>query len=202
MKKEVRLSQLRTSLLLALPFQFIWLIAALLVFLADGTIKFWLIVALIPVLWAPTLLELATKTKIPTIIPLHFYIFVSASAIAGTGFGLYGLVPEWDTIVHFYSGVIFVWLGLFIAQAAERKIKHKLPRWFAVIVALAISLAIAAVWEVYEFACDTFFGTTMQAGGLQDTIIDTLAAGVGSVVAVLVAVWARAPKDVMPRGIK
>lgn len=202
MKKEVRLSQLQTALVLALPFQLAWLLAALLVFLADGTIKFSLIAALIPVLWAPTLLELVTKTKIPTIIQLHFHIFVSASAVAGTGFGLYGLVPEWDTIVHFYSGVIFIWLGLFTAKAVERKTKHMLPRWFAVIVALAISLSIAAIWEVYEFACDTFFGTTMQAGGLEDTMVDTLAAGVGSAVALLIAMWTKAPKDVVPRSMK
>lgn len=202
MKKEVRLSQLQTALVLALPFQLAWLLAALLVFLADGTIKFSLIAALIPVLWAPTLLELVTKTKIPTIIQLHFHIFVSASAVAGTGFGLYGLVPEWDTIVHFYSGVIFIWLGLFTAKAVERKTKHMLPRWFAVIVALAISLSIAAIWEVYEFACDTFFGTTMQAGGLEDTMVDTLAAGAGSAVALLIAMWTKAPKDVVSRSMK
>lgn len=202
MKKEVRLSQLQKSLLLALPFQLSWLCAALLVFLAGGAMKFPLILALIPLLWAPTLLELVTKTKLPLVIHLHFHIFITASAVGGTGFGLYGLIPHWDTVVHFYSGVIFVWLGLFALQAAEMKIRGKLPKWFVVVVALAIPLALAMLWECYEFACDKLFGLTMQAGGLDDTIIDSIAAGVGSVVAVLVAVWMKLPKSVVPRILK
>lgn len=202
MKKEVRLSQLRKSLLLALPFQLSWLCAALLVFLAGGSMKLPLILALIPLLWAPTLLELITKAKLPLVIQLNFHIFVTASAVGGSGFGLYGLIPHWDTIVHFYSGVIFAWLGLFAVQAAELKRRGKLPKWFVIISALAVPLALATLWECYEFACDMLFGLTMQAGGLDDTMVDSIAAGAGSVVAVLVAVWLKMPKSVMPRTLR
>lgn len=202
MKKEVRLSQLRKSLLLALPFQLSWLCVALLVFLAGGAMKFPLILALLPLLWAPTLLELVTKTKLPLLIHLHFHIFITASAVGGSGFGLYAFIPHWDTLVHFYSGIIFAWLGLFTLQAAEQKMHGKFPKWFVVVIALAIPLALAMLWECYEFACDTFFGLTMQAGGLDDTIIDTVAAGVGSAVAVLGAVWMKVPKSVMPHRLK
>lgn len=199
MKKEVRLSQLQHSLLIALPFQLAWLVAALVAFLAGGQGNLILVVALVPVLWAPTLLELITKVNLPGVFQLHFHAFVSASAVAGSGLGLYGFVPNWDTIVHAYSGLIFAWLGLFMVRAAEINIKGKLARWFTVLVALAVPLALAVLWELYEYACDVLFGTTMQAGGLEDTIVDMAAAGVGAVIAILIAIWAKAPKSILPR---
>lgn len=202
MKKEVRLSQLQKSLLLALPFQLSWLVVALLVFLAGGDMKFPIIATMVPILWTPTLLELITKTKLPLFFQIHFHVFVTVSAVAGTGFGLYGLIPHWDTAVHLYSGVIFAWLGFIMMQSAEIKTRPKLPKWFVVMVALAVPLALATLWECYEFACDKLFGLTMQAGGLDDTMVDSIAALVGSVAAVLIALWIKMPKSILPRALK
>ena len=48
--------------------------------------------------------------------------------------------------------------------------------------ALAFSVAIGAVWEIFEFAMDSIFGLNMQKSGLVDTmwdlIVDTLGATV------------------------
>ena len=53
-------------------------------------------------------------------------------------------------------------------------------------------MAFAAAWEIYEFASDTFLHTTMQAGGLEDTIVDMLAALIGATIAVIgSSVWFR-----------
>ena len=70
---------------------------------------------------------------------------------------------------------------------AEASIKKTVPLWFKNVVAFMTPMAFAAAWEIYEFMSDKYIGTVMQAGGLEDTIVDMLAALIGAIVAVVVS---------------
>ena len=42
-------------------------------------------------------------------------------------------------------------------------------------------MAIAVVWEIFEYSMDTFLGTNMQKSGLVDTMEDLIVATIGAV---------------------
>jgi hypothetical protein len=63
--------------------------------------------------------------------------------------------------------------------------KLKASPFLIAIFSFAFGLAIGALWEIFEYAMDTWFGLNMQKSGLRDTmadlIVDAIGAGVASV---------------------
>ncbi|MFZ1301154.1 MAG: hypothetical protein WAQ27_01060 [Candidatus Microsaccharimonas sp.] len=179
---------IRRSLKIALVFQIGWVITGLIFSLFGAKVSWVLLVANMLTLWAPALFMIVTRLNLSDKFQVGFAIFITASSLIGSALGGYGGIPNWDTIVHVYSGTMLAWFGFIIATNAEVSIKKPLPLWFKNTVAFMTPLAFAAVWEIYEYASDVFLGTTMQAGGLQDTIIDMLAAFIGATVALIISI--------------
>ena len=194
-------AQLKHSLKVALPFQISWVVAAVIILLAGGSVNLMLLVFLIPLLWVPAALELIAGGKMPDALQIHFHAFITASSVMGSTFGVYDVIPHWDTLVHIDSGILLAWLGMFVVRRAEEEVKVRLPLWFAVTAPLATPLAFAALWEVCEFLSDTFMNTTTQFG-LEDSIIDMAAAVVGALIAVVAARWWAWPKSVLPAELR
>jgi uncharacterized membrane protein YhdT len=192
---------IKRSFSLALIFQIGWVVAAVIALLAGVPVHVGLLVALLFVLWVPAALELITRTEFPIALKVHFYIFMTLSSVAGSAFGVYALIPHWDSLVHADSGILIAWLGLFAVQSVGESSKLRIPRWFVVSTALVTPLAFAAVWEICEFMSDTFLHTATQAG-LQDTILDMASAGIGAIIAVMLMVWVKVPKSVLPRTVR
>lgn len=169
------------SLILALVFQVAWLIAALVAWRLGDMVNIGLLLGMLPVLWVPALFELVFRVQLPTLIQVGFGLLLTASSILGTAFGWYASVPDWDTWVHLYSGVVLAGFGWFIVQTVAAKRSVMLPTWFYMIVAVAISLTFAVLWEISEFIFDRWFGGKTQPG-LEDTMIDMVAGAVGALV--------------------
>jgi len=176
---------LRRSLIIALLFQIAWVLTGIIFSLSGAYVSWILLIANMLTLWAPALFILITKSNLSDGFQIGFGIFITASSLIGSALGGYGFIPNWDTIVHIYSGTLLAWFGFVIAGMAEKSIKKSLPLWFKNVVAFMTPLAFAAAWEIYEFMSDVFLGTTMQAGGLQDTIVDMVAALLGASVALI-----------------
>ena len=117
---------------------------------------------------------------------IGFAIFVSVSSLVGSSLGRYAVIPNWDTAVHLYSGVLFAWFGYIIVDHAEELVKKPFPLWFKNIVAAMTPMALAAVWEIYEYTSDMLWGTTMQSGGLEDTIVDMASALLGAALMLII----------------
>ena len=192
--------QLRRSLELALIFQIGWVVASGVLIFIGVPINVNLLIILVPVLWVPAILEQIIKRPLPIALHIHYHIFITASSVGGSLWGLYALIPHWDSIVHVDSGVLIAWFGFFIVREAEAQVKRAFPKWFAISTALAMPMAFAAMWEVSEFLSDTFLHTTTQAG-LEDTIVDMGVAFLGALIALALAVWWRIPKTVMPKSL-
>ncbi len=199
MTSSIKVSTLKRSLPLALIFQIGWVIVVIIGLLFGMYLNISLLILLLVTLWVPAALELITRTKFPTVLHVNFSILLTIASFMGSLFGVYALIPHWDSFAHWYSGLLLAWLGLFAVKAVTDKTKGKvsIPRWFSIAVAIATPLAFAALWEICEFMSDTFLHTHTQAG-LQDTILDMVSAGVGAIIAVLILVWFKAPKSVLP----
>lgn len=186
MKAKATSIDIRRSLIIALYFQIAWLVVGGVGVLAGGEVSWPLLFANLVTLWAPALFIVITRTALPASFQYGFAAFITASSLIGSALGGYGAIPNWDTLVHIYSGTLLAWFGFIIVGRAEASVKKRFPRWFSYIAAFMTPLAFAALWEIYEFTSDLLLGTSMQAGGLEDTIVDMAAAVVGSIVAVLV----------------
>lgn len=109
--------------------------------------------------------------------------FVLLSAFAGRTFNLYALVPHWDKLLHFLSGFI---LASAAGQIYVRLSKNPENRTLLHIFMAAFGIAVAGLWEVYEFAGDSLFGGNAQNNSLTDTMLD-IASGTASTL--LWTVW-------------
>lgn len=178
---------LKHSLIIALFFQIAWVITGLLFVAYGSTVNWGLLAANLLTLWAPLLFILVTRHNLSDGFQIGFAIFITASSLIGSSLGGYASIPNWDTIVHVYSGTLLAWFGFIIAGMAQNSVSKPIPLWFKNVVAFMTPLAFAAVWEIYEYMSDQFWGTTMQAGGLEDTIIDMLAAFIGAAVALVIS---------------
>ncbi len=125
------------------------------------------------------------KLNIPryliVLICLHFVLAVDA----GTAMGLYGRLSWWDLLIHGYFG--FLGCAIFYYLYLREKQKPK-PIHYIMFVLLTISLA--AIWEIYEFAADLILHSDMQGveaalqqgiSPLTDTVTDIMIAVVGAV---------------------
>lgn len=94
----------------------------------------------------------------------------------GPGFDFYFKFPNWDDILHTASGLIFACLGYAIADGMIAKnIKYR--RFLCFATAIAFSLAIALLWEMFEYAGTTFLGMDMQEDAIVYRIRSFLLAG-------------------------
>jgi hypothetical protein len=93
-------------------------------------------------------------------------LFIQIFGLMGIGFGetldCYYRFPYWDDAMHFLSGVWVSYLAyaFLYAWMGEDHLSHR--RAYLAFGAFTASLAVAVLWEVYEFSFDSFFGTDMQ----------------------------------------
>jgi hypothetical protein len=197
MKQLSRNQMLKKSLLFVLPFQIVSLLIGIVAALSgaeDMTIG--LLLVIVVTLWAPAALAWVTRVELPFALQVNYFVFIILSSLAGSGLGAYAWIPNWDTYVHAYSGVFLAWLGFFAVQQAEVSMKATAPKWLTIVMGIATALAFAALWEMGEYWSDTTLGTTTQAG-LQDTIVDMVAALIGATLAIILT-WAKLPASVLP----
>ncbi|WES63517.1 hypothetical protein P0L94_13725 [Microbacter sp. GSS18] len=190
-------AHLGRSALRALPLQIGYVVAAAVLGLAGAPVQPWLVALLVIALWTPTLAELVFRTTLPLVFQVHFLIFLTAGAFAGSALSLYRAFPNWDTIVHADSGVLLAWLGLLLVRRAEERSEAPSPRWFALTVTAMTPMAFAAAWEICEYASDALVGTVAQ-GGLHDTMTDMLAGTLGGLATVAVVMVVPRPRSIVP----
>jgi hypothetical protein len=107
---------------------------------------------------------------------------------------LYGTVVDLDTVVHFAlngSGSVIMFFALLrVGGPALREGAAETPPWVLVTWVSLLGLAVATLWELYEWVAEQVVPESMRVG-YGDTIAD-LAAGLGgSVVGGLVLASAR-----------
>ena len=142
----------------------------------------------------PSFLKNKYRVFLPFELDLAIVVFIFFTLFLGSLRDFYELFPLWDTVLHFQSGILLGIVGFVLIYVLnEQKTKRlELTPGFISFFAITFSLAISVVWEIYEYAVDTFLGFNMQETGLPDIMGDLIFNAVGALIVGLAGyVWMR-----------
>jgi hypothetical protein len=133
----------------------------------------------------PVFFERRYKIYIPVEFEILVVVFVYAGLFLGEVRGYYTIYWWWDVVLHATSAIAFGIIGfviLFILYKRGEVQAH--PIWLALF-SFSFAVMIGAVWEIFEFGMDQFFGLNMQKSGLIDTMWDLIVDSGGALIASL-----------------
>ena len=158
----------------------------------------WLTAAMTVMILLLTIAPVLMKRRFDVFIPAEFKllatVFIFASLFLGEVQGYYTRFWWWDILLHTASGFLLGIVGFLMVYVLNEKksIRFHMTPVFVALFAFTFSVAIGALWEIFEFGMDRLVGTTMQkpmlgdASGLTDTMWDLVVDTVGAaVIAVL-----------------
>ena len=152
------------------------------IFIDPGYSKWGGVIAGLALPFLPPVVEKVYKSHISFRIQLIYYIFLFFSLTLGFCMDWYKTAPFFDKAVHFGSGVLSALIGYY-ALVYFKVTKN--PRGFKILFIVSLCMLVAVGWECFEFASDKFLGQNMQqlvSVGVDDTMYDLIAAGLGSVI--------------------
>lgn len=135
----------------------------------------------------PTIFARHYKIILPTEFELAAILFIFGSLFLGSAFGFYYRFWWWDILLHGFSAILLGIIGLLMVWILNHneKVDISLNPLFICIFSFSFAVAMGVLWEIYEFAVDSFIGANMQKSGLVDTmwdlIIDSLRALIVSI---------------------
>lgn len=151
-----------------------------------------LLLAVMAITAAPVVLGRRLPVRIPPEYDVLAILFVFAALFLGEFRSYYARFWWWDVALHATSGLLLGMVGFLLVYVLNesRRIDLHMRPGFVALFAFAFAVASGALWEIFEFAMDQVFGTTMQKpmlgdpSGLTDTmwdlIVDVLGAAVVS----------------------
>ncbi|MEK4353937.1 hypothetical protein MKX41_24260 [Paenibacillus sp. FSL R5-0475] len=125
-----------------------------------------------------------TNSELPPALQFSVLVFITITMMLANLFNLYGVIPYLDKIEHLLSGIILFFVGRFILiKMAKRKGLGGLPSNIIIWFAFLFAVAMAGMWEIYEFTVDHLFELHSQNGSLTDTMMDMICGTLGALVA-------------------
>ena len=118
----------------------------------------------------PSILERKFRFELPSLLYGFYIVFLYCAILLGEVRSFYYLVPQWDSVCHFCSSMMMGFFGLMVVTILnrDRHLAVSLSPFFVCLFAFCFSVALGAVWEIYEFAADGLFGMNMQKFMLAD----------------------------------
>lgn len=154
----------------------------------------WLTAMVTSAVIVTTLLPLFLRRRFRVFVPPEFealaVVFLFSSLFLGEVRGYYQRFWWWDIALHTASGFLLGILGfllVYLLNESEEVEVYLRPR-FVALFAFMFAVGLGALWEIFEFSMDRFFGTNMQKemlgdpSGLTDTMWDLIVDSVGAAV--------------------
>ena len=148
----------------------------------------WLLAFTTLAIVALTSVPFAVGRRLQIRIPPEFealaVVFIYASLFLGEIRGYYVRFWWWDALLHTGSGFLLGLTGFLLVHVLnehEEVELHMKPR-FVALFAFMFAMGMGALWEIFEFGMDQFFGLNMQKSGLVDTMWDLIVDGIGALV--------------------
>lgn len=123
-----------------------------------------------------------TKLNPSTFMKFTVQFFIFISMFLGHTHNMYHHIPNYDDILHIFSGFIIAFLGYLILDTFNLGRNNPKYKCFVSLFIFIFSLALAGLWEVYEFTTDYFFSLNSQGGSLNDTMLDIINGSIGPII--------------------
>lgn len=132
-------------------------------------------------------LIMLTKSELPPALRFSVLMFIALTMMFANLFSMYGVIPYLDKIEHLLSGVILTFVGLYLFKRMIKQHSEQLQisANIAICFSFFFAIAMAGVWEIYEFTVDHLFSLNSQNGSLKDTMLDIICGTVGGIMASL-----------------
>ena len=161
------------------------------------------------VMLLPSAINHKWSVPIPRAIYTCYYVFLYCAIFLGEVFDFYYVIPQWDIILHAFSGAMLSAFGFIMVDLLNmnQRIPVSLSPFFESVFAFCFALALGTLWEIYEFSCDMILGLNMQkvykadgtaligAAALMDTMEDLIVDGVAAAVVAIVGYKANKRKN-------
>lgn len=122
----------------------------------------------------PAIIEKRYMVYLPTEFEIMIVLFVYAALFLGEVHGYYTKYWWWDIILHTGSGIALGFIGFLIMYVLYYEKKVATSPLYIVMFSFCFAVAFGAIWEIFEFSMDSFFGMNMQKSGLVDTMWDII----------------------------
>ena len=83
-------------------------------------------------------------------------------------------------MIHSFSAIMMALIAFMIIFSFYQAHKVVFAAHFAAIFSFTFALGLGALWEIFEFSMDSFFGLNMQKSGLIDTMWDLIMDALGA----------------------
>lgn len=152
------------------------------------------------VIHIPSVLARRLRFEIPGFLYTMYIIFLYCGIFLGEVRSFYYTVPHWDDFLHAFSSMMTGFFAVMVITILNRddNLVFRISPFFVALFAFTFSVAIGALWEVYEFTGDGLLGINMQkyitADGtvltghaaisdtMKDIVVDMIGALVSSVI--------------------
>lgn len=135
------------------------------------------------VIFLPAALGRNVKLNLP--VSFHFIVtlFIYVTLFLGEIGGFYERFWWFDVLLHMGSALVFGIVGFMILYTLYDTNRFVAQPFLIGLFSFAFAVAIGAVWEIFEFTMDSFFGFNMQKSGLVDTMWDLIVDSIGALIA-------------------
>jgi hypothetical protein len=147
-----------------------------LAFVSIATLALSLVPPLLAARWSLTL-------PLPFLVATTLFFF--ASIFLGEAFDFYERLWWWDLGLHGSSALGFGLTGFLFVFMLFDGDRLAAPPSAIAFITFCVAMTVGAIWEVFEFTMDLFFGLNMQKSGLDDTMGDLIINAVGGLIASL-----------------
>ena len=144
----------------------------------------------------PEIFERRWHLNFPSTMIFLYVLFLYCAIYLGEVRSFYYIVPNWDTVLHTFSGGMIAVIGFSVISLLNNsdKIPVNLSPIFVAVFAFCFALTMGVIWEIYEFTFDGVLSLNMQKfrleGGaelsgrsaLMDTMKDLIVDAVGAFV--------------------
>jgi len=112
--------------------------------------------------FSPSYAEKKFKLQIPNFMESIFLIFIIAALLLGEIAEFFVHISWWDSLLHTASGLLVAIVAFSIIKAAVNDPNKKIdinPLFIAIFV-LSFTITIEIIWEIFEYAVDSFVPTS------------------------------------------
>jgi hypothetical protein len=155
--------------------------------------------------YGPSINEARQKIDLPDILEIVIVLFIYAGLFLSSRFSLYRKYFWWDDLLHTLSGVIIGFIGFIAIHKMNHKYSMDISPLLVAIFSFTFAVTLGVIWEIMEFSCDVFIGSThqqwdlpdtemlmgkpYQGSGLRDTMSDLIVDSIGAFVTSLITYY-------------